>query len=133
MLKGVVRGQVDLLSPEAGRVALKGFFAIAERWGLSGADQMTLLGGLPRSTFHAYRKLPKVGLSRDLIERISLVMGIYKALQISLADSERVERWIHHPITAALFSGQSALERMTAGSITDLAVVRDYLDAQQGW
>ena len=123
----------DLDSPRAGKVALKGFFGICEKWGLSSSEQMTLLGGIPKSTFHAYRKLPEVTLSRDLMERISLVMGIYKALGILFQGEELAHRWIHQANSAPPFNGQSALERMLAGSLLDLATVRGYLDAQRGW
>lgn len=123
----------DLSSPRAGMVALKGFFAICERWGLGSADQQILLGGIPKSTFHTYRKLPEVILGRDLMERISLVMGIYKALGILFQEKENAHRWIHQPNSDPPFNGQSALERMKAGSLIDLATVRQYLDFQRGW
>ena len=94
---------------------------------------MTLLGGIPKSTYHAYRKLPEVSLGRDLLERISLVMGIFKALEILFQSQEQAHQWIHQPNTAAPFHGQSALDRMKAGSLVDLAAVRQYLDSQRGW
>ena len=123
----------DLASPKAGRVALKGFFAIADLWELSTQDQMILLGGLPKSTFHAYRKLPEISLGRDLMERISFMMGIHKALEILFQDQENAYRWVHQPNLAHPFNGRSALDRMRAGSVLDLAVVRQYLDSQRGW
>jgi hypothetical protein len=125
--------QPNLSSPRAGRVALRGFFTICDFWKLGSAEQMTLLGGIPKSTYHAYRKLPEVSLGRDLLERISLVMGIFKALEILFQSQEQAHRWIHQPNTAAPFHGQSALDRMKAGSLVDLAVVRQYLDSQRGW
>lgn len=123
----------DLLSPRAGWVALSGFFQICDLWKLSASEQMILLGGLPKSTYHAYRKLPEVSLGRDLLERISLVMGIFKALEILFQNQEQAHLWIHQPNSAPPFNGQSALERMKAGSLIDLAVVRQYLDSQRGW
>ncbi len=120
-------------SPKAGRVALKGFFEIAKCWGLSTQEQRTLLGDLPRSTFHKYQKLPEVALSRDLLERISYILGIYKNLGILFSDARSADTWIRRPNTAYPFNGQSALERMLAGSVTDLAAVREYLDAERGW
>ncbi len=112
---------------------MRGFFTICDFWKLGSAEQMTLLGGIPKSTYHAYRKLPEVSLGRDLLERISLVMGIFKALEILFQSQEQAHRWIHQPNTAAPFHGQSALDRMKAGSLVDLAVVRQYLDSQRGW
>lgn len=124
---------IDVHSPKAGRVALKGFFSIAKKWKLASSDQMVLLGDLPKSTFHAYKKLPEVALNRDLLERISYVIGIYKALHILLQNKDHADAWVHQPNQAEPFHGQSALERMKGGSIVDLAVVRQYLDAQRGW
>jgi hypothetical protein len=112
--------------------ALRAFFAIAARWGLSTAQQRTLLGGPPSSTFFKWKKEQGGNLPRDALERISYVLGIYKALQILLPNPERADRWVTAPNSAPLFGGRSALERMLAGNVGDLYVVRQYLDAQRG-
>ena len=121
--------------PETGTLAgpaLRAFFAIAARWGLSVAQQRTLLGNPPASTFFKWKKERGGNLPRDVLERISYVLGIYKALQILLPDPGRADRWITTPNTAPLFGGRSALERMLAGNVGDLFAVRQYLDAQRG-
>lgn len=120
-------GEAALAAP-----ALRAFFAIAARWGLSAAQQRTLLGGPPSSTYFKWKKEQGGNLPRDVLERISYVLGIYKALQILLPDAERADRWITAPNTAPLFGGGTALERMLAGNVGDLYVVRQYLDAQRG-
>ena len=112
--------------------ALRAFFAIAARWGLSTVQQRTLLGGPPSSTFFKWKKQQGGNLPRDVLERISYVLGIYKALQILLPEPARADRWITAPNAAPLFGGRSALERMLAGNVGDLFVVRQYLDAQRG-
>ena len=71
---------------------LRAFFRIAEQWGLSVAEQMTLLGLTARSTYFAWKKNPGVELSRDTLERISYILGIFKALQILLPDPEAAAR-----------------------------------------
>lgn len=119
-------------TPRAGRVALKGFFRIAEAWGLKPAEQRVLLGSLPATTFNRYRKLPEIQLSRDLLERISYGLGIYKALHILFQDADRADGWIRRPNEAFPFNGQSALDYMLQGSLVHLAEVRQYLDAQRG-
>jgi hypothetical protein len=91
---------------------------------------MTLLGGPPRSTFYKWREGGVVRLPRDVIERVSYVLGIYKALQILYRDPQLADAWISRPNAA--FGGQSALERMLAGDLTDLAAVRAHLDAARG-
>lgn len=117
----------DLAAP-----ALRAFFRVAERWNLNTAQQRTLLGSPPSSTFFKWKKEQGGTLSRDVLERISYVLGIYKALQILLPEPERADRWIHAPNAAPLFGGKPALERMLAGNVGDLYAVRAYLDAERG-
>lgn len=119
-------------TPKAGRVALKGFFQIARQWGLKAAEQRVLLGALPPTTFNRYKGLPEVVLGHDLMERISYVLGIYKALHILFQDEARANGWIRRPNEAFPFNGVSALDYMLQGSLARLAEVRQYLDAQRG-
>ncbi|CAM5304174.1 hypothetical protein AFEL58S_00500 [Afipia felis] len=112
--------------------ALRTFFRIADLWRLSVEEQMTLLGATARSTFFKWKKNPNTVLSKDTLERISYILGIYKALQILLPSEKAADEWVKRPNTAAPFGGQSALERMLSGQVADLFVVRQYLDAQRG-
>lgn len=93
---------------------------------------MTLLGVTARSTFFKWKKNSDVELSRDTLERISYLLGIYKALQILLPDPHAADAWVRRPNQAPVFGGRSALERMLSGHVADLFVVRRYLDAQRG-
>jgi len=111
---------------------LKAFFRIAGLWGLSNEEQMTLLGLTSRSTFFNWRRDPAVNLSKDTLERISYVLGIYKALRILLPDDKAADAWVRQPNAETLFGGRPALERMLSGQVADLFVVRQYLDAQRG-
>lgn len=112
--------------------ALRTFFRIAELWGLSTEEQMTLLGVTARSTFFKWKKNADVILPKDTLERISYVLGIYKALQILLPDEKAADTWVKRANTASVFGGRSALDRMLSGHVADLFVVRQYLDAQRG-
>jgi hypothetical protein len=112
---------------------LRAFARIAEAWGLSVDEQLNLLGQPPRSTFFAWRKHPeKASLSRDTLERLSNLLGIYKSLQILLPDAAAADAWVRQPNSAAPFGGGSALQRMLAGNVSDLNLVRRYLDAVRG-
>ena len=119
-------------SQTAGAAALRAFARIADLWHLSIAEQLTLLGLSSRSTYFKWRKERQVRLSRDTLERISYLLGIYKALQILLPDTRSADEWVRRPNKAAVFGGKSALERMLSGNVSDLYVVRQYLDAQRG-
>jgi hypothetical protein len=112
--------------------ALRTFFRIAEGWGLSVEEQMKLLGLTNRATLYNWRKDKEVALPKDTLERISYIFGIFKALQILLPDEKAADAWVKRPNAAALFAGKSALDRMLAGQVADLYVVRQYLDAQRG-
>ena len=114
---------------------LRAFTRIAALWGLSIEEQLALLGEPARSTYFAWRKNPeRATLPRDTLERISNVLGIYKALQILFPDSAAADAWVRKPNTAPMFAGRSALHRMLAGIVSDLNAVRRYLDsARGGW
>lgn len=110
--------------------ALRTFFNIAESWDLSETEQMRLLGLDSRSTFQNWKRGAVSVISKDALERISYVMGIYKGLQILLPQS--ADQWVRKPNEARVFGGRSALDRMASGNVADLYVVRQYVDGQRG-
>lgn len=114
------------------KAALGAFFRIAELWDLSVEQQMKLLGLSAPSTFYHWRKSPPNALPHDTMERVSYILGIYKALQILFPDPSIADGWIRKANQALIFRGGSALERMLSGNVADLFVVRQYLDAQRG-
>jgi len=132
-VSGALQGRI---SPNevtaAGAAGLRAFSRIADLWHLSVAEQLTLLGLSSRSTYFKWRKEPLVRLPRDTLERISYLLGIYKALQLLLPDTRAADEWIRRPNEAAVFGGRSALDRMLSGNVADLYIVRQYLDAQRG-
>lgn len=112
---------------------LRAFFNIARDWGLGIDEQIVLLGSPGRSTFFKWKAAPgSARLSRDTLERLSLLLGIYKALQILLPEPATADAWIKRPNSAPPFGGASALDRMLAGNVGDLVAVRQYLDAMRG-
>ena len=117
---------------ELGATALTAFFNITAGWGLSAEEERTLLGSPPRSTFFKWKSERTAKLAPDTLERVSYVMGIYKALRILLPTEEAANDWVKKPNAARGFNGKSALERMLAGRVMDLADVRRYLDAERG-
>lgn len=118
---------VELAGP-----ALRAFFKLVERWNLRVAEQRKLLGDPPESTFYKWKRERDGALGRDTLERISYLLGIFKALTIQFPDPARADAWLRKPNTAPTFGGHSALERMLSGNVADLYVVRHYLDAQRG-
>ncbi len=122
----------QLAGRELGPAALRTFFRIARVWGLEVEEQKTLLGMTSSSTYYKWRKEPPSRVSPDMLERISYVLGIYKALQILLPDERLADRWIRQPNTHPLFGGEAPLTRLLSGQVADLYVVRAYLDAERG-
>ncbi|HVY21825.1 MAG TPA: MbcA/ParS/Xre antitoxin family protein [Steroidobacteraceae bacterium] len=120
-------------SPEQlGATALTAFFNICDAWGLNADDERVLLGAPARSTFFKWKSSRAGHLAADTLERISYIMGIYKALHILLPTPAAADAWIKKPNKGAMFAGKSALERMRGGRVIDLADVRRYLDAERG-
>jgi len=120
-------------TPALSGAAIRAFTNIATLWRLSLEEQLALLGDPPRSTFYKWKKDPDAAhLGRDTLERISYLLGIYKSLQILLPDPAAADAWVRKPNDALPFGGRSALDRMLSGNVSDLFVVRQYLDAMRG-
>ncbi|HEX9106301.1 MAG TPA: MbcA/ParS/Xre antitoxin family protein, partial [Longimicrobiales bacterium] len=118
--------------PDLAGAGLRAFFRIADAWRLGVEEQITLLGSPGRSTYFKWKREGAASLPRDVLERISYILGIYKALQILLPDAVAADAWVRRPNAATPFGGRSALERMLSGNVIDLYLVRQYLDAERG-
>lgn len=121
---GTKERSCDLSGP-----ALRTFFRVADAWHLSKAEQMSLLAISSRSTLHRWRAGKAARLGRDRLERISYIFGIFRAINILLPEPAQASAWMRAPNSANLFGGSTALERMCRGNVSDLYVVRRYLDA----
>jgi hypothetical protein len=127
------RAQDKPSSRDLSAAGLRAFFNIARDWGLSTDEQMVLLGAPGRSTFFKWKSAPEAAdLKRDTLERVSYILGIYKALQILLPSTTAADAWVKQPNAAPLFGGRSALDRMLGGNVADLLAVRQYLDSRRG-
>jgi hypothetical protein len=129
---GVRRTETDVEPRRMAAAGLRTFFRIAGAWRLGVDEQITLLGSPSRSTYFKWKRDGATSLPQDVLERISYVLGIYKALQVLLPDEAAADEWVRRPNDAAAFGGRSALDRMLSGHVADLYEVRRYLDAQRG-
>ena len=111
---------------------MRAFFNLMERWALNDRQGRVLVGGPAARTYARWkaRQIEPSRVSRDTRERLSMLMGIHKNLRYLFPDPSRGYRWLRKPNPA--FGGDSALNRLLAGSIPDLAAVRAYLDAELG-
>ncbi|MEN3972318.1 MbcA/ParS/Xre antitoxin family protein [Sphingomicrobium sp. XHP0235] len=116
---------------ETSEVALRAFFNIAKVWALSDQEQMTILGLDARPTLKEWKSGHVPHLPDHALKRISYVLGIFKAINILHPLPERANAWIRKPNSAPLFDGGSALDLMLGGHVSDLQIVRSYLDAER--
>lgn len=132
MVEMIPAAKQSPVKPGLVAAGLRAFFAIADKWELSYEQASCLLGHPSRSTYFKWKKgdVGAVARNFDLASRLSQLLGIFKALEILYRHPDLADRWVKQPNLA--FGGQSALDRMMAGQITDLAAVRDYLDSVRG-
>jgi len=112
--------------------AIKGFIKIADQWQLTESQARGLLGGIASSTFHAWKNNPKKQkLTQDTLLRISLVVGIYKALHIYFGE-EWADRWVTLGNRGPLFAGGAPIDYMIRQGQPGMFQVRRMLDAWRG-
>lgn len=142
-----LRGQrsVDVLFPTQSGGALNETHSTAglswlferrELLGLSMDDVGQLLGGISQKTLEGWQSRLSAGeaveVSQDVIVRISLLLGIHKALSIiTPSDHERLAyEWFQKPLDLIGLQGRSIREYVLEhGSIDGLYFVRRNLDA----
>jgi len=113
------------------RSALKGFFKLAQAWGLRDEEACVLLGGLSSSAFYEWKKKPDRVLEVDRLTRISYLLGIYKALHILYGD-KLADSWMRLPNRNAIFGGKTPLAYLQEGGLPAMQAVRQLLDARRG-
>lgn len=126
----------DLTDPNArerlSATAIKAFVKIAGRWDLTESQARGLLGGIASSTFHAWKTEPKKQkLTQDTLVRISLVIGIYKALHMYFGE-KWADRWVTLGNRGSLFAGSAPIEYMIRQGQPGMLQVRRMLDAWHG-
>lgn len=112
--------------------ALRTFFNVAAAWGLSIAEQRALLGWPAASTYHKYKSGDHGVLTFDTLTRLSLILGIYKTLQVLYPETTFADAWVRMPNSHPLFRGRRALDVMVDGGIDGLYRVRRLLDGRRG-
>lgn len=99
-------------------------------WQLSDIEARSLLGDMAQRTWARWKDGSIARIDRDLRARMAILMGIHKGLRYLFTDPKRGYDWIRKP--NADFNGNSALDIMMRGEITDLIDIRSYLDAERG-
>ena len=131
------RAVQEKLSP----VAIRAFFRLASHWKLRDEDARGLIGGISNGSFYQLkRSAPKspeaktLGakiLDQDKLTRVSLLVGIFKALNI-LYSTKLADAWVQLPNSNPIFGGQTPLACMLKGGVPSMLRVRQLLDARRG-
>ena len=111
--------------------AIKGLLRIAAHWKLKDEDTRALLGGVSNGSFYALKNRTPKTMNEDQLTRISLLIGIFKALNI-LFSQALADAWIALPNTNPMFGRESPLGYMKKGGIPAFLRVRQLLDARRG-
>lgn len=111
--------------------AISAFFKLAQAWQLRDDAARQLLGGVSNGVFYQLKSGEKKKLDQDKLTRISLLIGIFKALNIlyrrKLADS-----WVNLANSNPMFEDDMPLNYMIRGGVPALMRVRQLLDARRG-
>lgn len=121
----------DFDSPEVQKhlspSALKMFLNIVELWQIGSHDAQLLLGSRDEQILHLDPE--NAHLDRDILMRISYLIGIFKALNL-VHGQKLADQWISLPNRNAIFGGQSPLQFMISGGLPAMQRVRRLLDAR---
>ncbi len=110
---------------------VKAFLKIAALWELRDEDARRLLGGMSNGAFYELKRTGGRLLDQDRLTRISLLMGLFKALNI-LYDKRLADRWVQLPNSNPMFGGEAPLKYMIKGGLPAMLRVRQLLDARRG-
>src|SRR6266403_4763701 len=102
----------EKLSPTANRA----FFSLTTQWKLRDEDARSLLGGISNGSFYQLKRSVSKTLDQDKLTRISLLVGIFKALNI-LYSTKLADAWVQLPNSNPVFGGQTPLAYMLKGGV----------------
>jgi hypothetical protein len=102
-----------------------------ERWEVRDEDARQLLGGVSNGKYYQLKQDSGQPLDQDPLQRISYLIGIFKALNI-LYGTHLADSWIQLANSNPLFTGRTPLTYMLQGGTPAMEVVRRLLDARRG-
>ena len=111
--------------------AVPAFFKLIDRWKVRDESARQLLGGVSNGAFYQFKKGHAKTIDQDKLTRISLLLGIFKALNI-LYSSKLANAWVTSPNTNPMFKGGTPLQYMIQGGMPALLRIRQLLDARLG-
>ena len=111
--------------------ARKAFFKIADAWKIRDEEAKQLLGGISNGAFYQMKGGElKTPLDQDRLVRVSLMVGIFKALN-TLYSQKLADAWISLPNSNPMFAGDTPFAYMVKGGQPAMMRVRQLLDARR--
>ena len=111
--------------------ARKAFFKIATAWRIRDEEAKQLLGGISNGAFYQLKGgQSKTTLDQDRLVRISLLVGVFKALN-TLYSQKLADAWISLPNNNPMFAGEAPLSYMVKGGQPAMIRVRQLLDSRR--
>ena len=111
--------------------ARKAFFKIANAWKIRDEEAKQLLGGISNGAFYQLKGGElRTPLDQDRLVRVSLMVGIFKALNI-LYSQRLADAWMSLPNSNPMFAGDTPLAYMVKGGQPAMMRVRQLLDARR--
>jgi hypothetical protein len=110
--------------------AIEAFFKIASAWELKNEDARVLLGNVSSGKYFDLKKSHKGALTQDELTRVSLLIGIFKSLNI-LFSQKLANQWVTRPNSNPLFNNAPPLLLIRSG-MPGMMSVRRLLDGRRG-
>ena len=115
---------------KSAKLALPVVFNILDKWQCSQDNQMAILGLSNSFDLNKYRTMPNtVEFPADLLERMSYLLNIHKGLSTLFSNDDTIYNWVNKPNDHPFFAGQSAIDIMKKGRVSDLYDVASRIDS----
>jgi hypothetical protein len=111
--------------------ATAAFFKLMDAWQVRDEAARQLLGGVSNGVYYQMKRGQKKTLDQDKLTRISLLIGIFKALNI-LYRRKLADAWVSLSNSNPMFQGEPPLTYMVHGGVPALVRVRQLLDSRRG-
>ena len=110
--------------------AIQSFVNIARKWELTAEQARGLLGAVDVPTYFAWQADPHgASLDQEIMTRISLAIGIFKALHICFGEA-LADQWVTLKNRGLLFAGQAPIDFMIERGPAGMKTVRRLLDSR---
>lgn len=129
-------GNVQTFVLEADRArlapaALSAVKNLAKKWGLTRDETAKLIAMSPSSWDRMISNPTAQCPSQDQMTRISVIIGIFKGLNLLFAD-DMANRWPRLKNAGQLFNDHSPIELMITGGIPIMLEIRRHVDGLRG-